>query len=233
MLTGLKRVSVCLSRCACLGLSVRLSRSGRTHGRAHAKMSIVCLRLFVCLGLGLSRPVHLGLSWSVCLFRSVCLGLSISVCLALSVSVCLSRSVYLGLSCFVCLGLSVSVSVCLSRSRSVCLFLFCLSRSVSVCRSRSVCLGLSVSVCLSVLVRLSRSVSLCLGRAGRTDEHINDVNNAVSRAAHASAMSIMRCQPANITGIANVWSSLYPCSKTLQNKAFPGQKAPPKLTLKI
>ena len=52
------------------------------------------------------------------------------------------------------------VCVCLSR------------RSVSVCLSRSVCLclGLSVSVCKSV----------CLGRAGHTDEHSYDVNNAVS-----------------------------------------------------
>ena len=104
-----------------------------------------------------------------------------------------------GLSRYVCLGLSGCRSACLGRaghtdehtqdvnglSRFVCLGLF-----VSVCLSGSVCLGLSVclsvsvclsrSVCLSQSVCLGMSVSVCLFRAGHTDEHTHDVNSAVS-----------------------------------------------------
>ena len=106
---------------------------------------------------------------------------------------CRSRSVS------VCLSRSVGLSVCLSRSGrthgrtharcqwfvSVCLSRFvCLGLSVWVCLSRSVCLSVSVclsrSVCLSQSVCLGMSVSVCLFRAGHTDEHTHDVNSAVS-----------------------------------------------------
>ena len=96
MLTGLKRVSICLSRSVCLGrsVSVCLSRSRSVS---------------VCLGLGLSRsrPVCLGLSVSVSLSRSVCFGQSVSV--GLSRSICLGPLVF-------CLGLPILVCQCVSRS---------------------------------------------------------------------------------------------------------------------
>ena len=60
-----------------------------------------------------------------------------------------------------------------------------------------------VSVCLPVSVRLSRSVSLCLGRAGHTDEHTHDVNNAT--------VSL----PAGITSTANVWSNFNQVQKII------------------
>ena len=66
---------VCLGDC--LGLSICLSRSGRTHRRTH---SLGLSVLAVCLGwsvsVGLSRSVCLGLSVSVCLYRSVSLSVS-------------------------------------------------------------------------------------------------------------------------------------------------------------
>ena len=199
MLTGVKGVSVCLSRWVCLGLSVRLSRSGRMHGRTPARCQ---LSVSLCL----SRPVCLGLSWSACLARSVCLGqsVSVSVCLGLglSVLVCQSRSVCLGLR----FGLSVSVG--LSRSRSV---------SVSVCQFRSVGLGRSVSVYLFRSVCLGVSVSsaylgLSVGQDTRTSTATMSIMQCLW-VAHASAMPTMRCCPAGVTGIANVLSSFYQLSK--------------------
>ena len=62
----------------------------------------------------------------------------------------------------------------------------CLCLSVSVCLSRSVCLGLSVSQSVSQSVCLS----VCLGRAGHTDEHNYDVDNAkcsIPRAAYLAS----------------------------------------------
>ena len=82
----------------------------------------------------------------------------------------------------------------------------------SVCLSRSACIGVFVSVCPS------RSVSLCLGRAGHTDEHTHDANNC------APAMSIKLSTAAGIAGIANVWSeaapSLINLQKALQSAAL-------------
>ena len=85
---------------------------------------------------------------------------------------------------------------------------FCLGASVSVCLFRSVCLS------QSVYLGLSRSVSLCLGRAGHTDKHTHDVNSAVSRVAHASAMSKTSFSMAGITSIANIWSKTISICKT-------------------
>ena len=78
MLTGLKRVSVCLSRSV-----LHLGRAGHTDEHTH---DVNCLSRSVCLSL------CFGLSVLVCLSRCVCLGVSVSVCLSRSVSPCLGRA---------------------------------------------------------------------------------------------------------------------------------------------
>ena len=112
-------VSVCLSVCRCLLLSVYLCG---------------CVPICVCLSIGLSVG---GLSGG----RSVCT-VCLPCCLSLGQSVC-GQSVYVPdcvpLSVYICLSLSFSLFVCLSVCcRSVgrsSVFLSC--RSVTVCTKRA------------------------------------------------------------------------------------------------
>ena len=78
-----------------------------------------------------------------------------------------------------------------------------------------ICLGLSFSVCQSVGLE---------SRSSRTHRrrHPQCQQCSVPRAAHASAMSIMRCLPAGNDGIANAWSKPY---ASLHNASAPVVRA--------